>query len=98
MVAGRKATAFIMPINLQKPADRLGWPELLDHPFVRETVEERVRRERALAEALEVADSSRAWRVEVKDSRAWKGACAVFSMEWWQLFGAHQVEVENSKA
>lgn len=47
----------------KRPVDRLGWPELLDHPFVRETVEERVRRERALAEAIEVADSSRAWRV-----------------------------------
>lgn len=43
----------------------MGWPELLDHPFVRETVEERVRRERAMAEALEIADSSRAWRVSI---------------------------------
>lgn len=47
----------------KKPADRLGWPQLLDHPFVRETQEERLKREKALADALEVADSSRAWRV-----------------------------------
>jgi hypothetical protein len=47
----------------KKPADRLGWPDLLDHPFVRETEGERLRRERALADAIEVADSSRAWRV-----------------------------------
>uniref|UniRef100_A0A7S3VLZ8 non-specific serine/threonine protein kinase n=1 Tax=Dunaliella tertiolecta TaxID=3047 RepID=A0A7S3VLZ8_DUNTE len=56
--------SFLKGLLNKKPADRLGWPELLDHPFVRETVEERVRRERALAEALEVADSSRAWRGE----------------------------------
>lgn len=47
----------------KKPSDRLGWPELLDHPFVRETSEERLKREKALVDALEVADSSRAWRV-----------------------------------
>lgn len=27
----------------KKPGDRLGWPELLEHPFVRETAEERLR-------------------------------------------------------
>jgi hypothetical protein len=42
---------------------RLGWPELLDHPFVRETAAERLKRERALADAVELADSSRAWKV-----------------------------------
>lgn len=47
----------------KKPSDRLGWPELLEHPFVRETAEERTSREKALVDAMEIADSSRAWRV-----------------------------------
>lgn len=42
---------------------RLGWPDLLDHPFVRETQTERLKREKALADAMELADSSRAWKV-----------------------------------
>lgn len=55
----------------KKPADRLGWPELLEHPFVKETVEERLKREKALADAMEVADSSRAWRVGGKLQWVW---------------------------
>ncbi len=47
----------------KRPADRLGWPDLLEHPFVRETQEERLKREKALADAMELADSSRAWKV-----------------------------------
>jgi hypothetical protein len=43
---------------------RLGWPDLLEHPFVRETEGERLVRERALADAVELADSSRAWKGE----------------------------------
>jgi hypothetical protein len=42
---------------------RLGWPDLLEHPFVRETDSERLVREKALADAVELADSSRAWKV-----------------------------------
>lgn len=42
---------------------RLGWPDLLDHPFVRETDTERLVREKALADAMELADSSRGWKV-----------------------------------
>lgn len=44
-------------------AHRLGWPDLLDHPFVRETDSERLIREKALADAMELADSSRGWKV-----------------------------------
>lgn len=51
----------------KKPSDRLGWPELLEHPFVRETAEERASREKAMVDAMEIADSSRAWRVSNKD-------------------------------
>ena len=47
----------------KKPSDRLGWPELLQHPFVRETQEEQLKREKALADALEVAEYKRAWGV-----------------------------------
>jgi hypothetical protein len=43
----------------------LGWPELLEHPFVRETAAERLKREKALADAVELADSSRAWKVRL---------------------------------
>ncbi|GAX79537.1 hypothetical protein CEUSTIGMA_g6978.t1 [Chlamydomonas eustigma] len=56
--------SFLKGLLNKKPSDRLGWPELLEHPFVRETSEERLKREKALADALEVADSSRAWRGE----------------------------------
>ncbi|KAJ9526297.1 hypothetical protein QJQ45_009792 [Haematococcus lacustris] len=56
--------SFLKGLLNKKPADRLGWPELLEHPFVRETKEEQGVRERALADALEMADSSRSWRGE----------------------------------
>ncbi|KAF8056751.1 hypothetical protein HT031_006249 [Scenedesmus sp. PABB004] len=56
--------SFLKGLLNKKPADRLGWPELLDHPFVRETAGERLVRERALADAVELADSSRAWKGE----------------------------------
>ena len=44
------------------PARRLGWPELLTHPFVRETETEKVLREAELAAANRVAQGTRAWR------------------------------------
>lgn len=47
----------------KKPQDRLGWPALLEHPFVRETDAERQARERMLADAMEVAEGSRGWKV-----------------------------------
>jgi hypothetical protein len=56
--------SFLKGLLNKKPADRLGWPELLEHPFVRETSDERVLRERAVADAQDIADSSRAWRGE----------------------------------
>jgi hypothetical protein len=56
-------------------ACRLGWPELLEHPFVRETAAERLKRERALADAVELADSSRAWKV-------WRAHCVRGSPQW----------------
>ncbi len=45
---------------------RLGWPELLEHPFVRETAAERLAREAALAAAVELADCSRAWKARTR--------------------------------
>uniref|UniRef100_A0A383VWV5 non-specific serine/threonine protein kinase n=1 Tax=Tetradesmus obliquus TaxID=3088 RepID=A0A383VWV5_TETOB len=56
--------SFLKGLLNKKPSDRLGWPELLEHPFVRETAAERLKRERALADAVELADSSRAWKGE----------------------------------
>lgn len=41
----------------------MGWPQLLEHPFVRETDTERLVREKMLADAMEVAEGSRAWKV-----------------------------------
>ncbi|KIY94964.1 fused [Monoraphidium neglectum] len=54
--------SFLKGLLNKRPGDRLGWPELLEHPFVRETDEERRRRDLALADAVELADSSRAWK------------------------------------
>lgn len=48
----------------KRPGDRLGWPGLLEHPFVRETAQERTKREAALADAVATAQESRAWKGE----------------------------------
>lgn len=48
----------------KRPADRLGWPGLLEHPFVRESSEERMQREAALADAVANAQESRGWKGE----------------------------------
>lgn len=55
--------SFLKGLLNKRPNDRLGWPELLDHPFVRETSEERLKREQALADAVELAEYSRGWKV-----------------------------------
>ena len=56
--------SFLKGLLNKRPGDRLTWPDLLDHPFVRETAAERLKRERALADAVALADSSRAWKGE----------------------------------
>ncbi|GFR42823.1 hypothetical protein Agub_g3780, partial [Astrephomene gubernaculifera] len=56
--------SFLKGLLNKKPQDRLGWPQLLEHPFVRETDGERLARERMLADAMEVAEGSRAWKGE----------------------------------
>lgn len=48
----------------KRPGDRLGWPGLLEHPFVRESSQERLKREAALADAAATAQESRAWKGE----------------------------------
>lgn len=48
----------------KRPIDRLGWPGLLEHPFVRESSQERLQREAALADAAANAQESRAWKGE----------------------------------
>ncbi|GLI63648.1 hypothetical protein VaNZ11_006646 [Volvox africanus] len=56
--------SFLKGLLNKKPQDRLGWPQLLEHPFVRETDTERLVREKMLADAMEVAEGSRAWKGE----------------------------------
>ena len=48
----------------KRPADRLAWPDLLEHPFVRESPEDLRTREAALADAHVVAQESRGWKGE----------------------------------
>lgn len=48
----------------KRPIDRLGWPGLLEHPFVRESSQERLQREAALADAAANAQESRGWKGE----------------------------------
>ena len=48
----------------KRPEDRLGWPHLLEHPFVQETAAEVTRRSAALADAQKTAADSRAWKGE----------------------------------
>lgn len=56
--------SFLKGLLNKRPQERLGWPQLLDHPFVRETEEERLRREARLAAAVEIAEGSTAWKGE----------------------------------
>jgi len=48
----------------KRPADRLGWPHLLEHPFVQETEAEVTRRSAALEDAQKTVVDSRAWKGE----------------------------------
>jgi hypothetical protein len=48
----------------KKPERRLDWPHLLDHPFVKESEEERLMREQRICSAAACAEASRAWKGE----------------------------------
>lgn len=48
----------------KKPEQRLDWPHLLDHPFVKESEEERLAREHRIYAAAAFAEASRAWKGE----------------------------------
>ena len=76
-------TPLLQGLLNKKPSDRLGWPELLEHPFVRDTSEERLQREKATADAVEVADSSRAWRVRGGEAEG-GFQCARFQRRGWR--------------
>ncbi|DBB07857.1 TPA: hypothetical protein ACH3X3_009258 [Trebouxia sp. C0006] len=56
--------SFLKGLLNKRPGDRLGWPGLLEHPFVRESSQERLKREAALADAAATAQESRAWKGE----------------------------------
>ena len=62
--ASPELRSFLAGLLTKDPAKRLGWPELLDHPFVRETEAERARREREAAEEAEAEAGRRGWRGE----------------------------------
>eukprot|EP00873_Tetraselmis_striata_P020056 jgi/Tetstr1/440320/TSEL_028657.t1 len=55
---------FLKGLLNKDPKKRLSWPHLLEHPFVRETQEERLAREAELAHQWEIAEGSRAWKGE----------------------------------
>lgn len=48
----------------KRPEKRLDWPHLLDHPFVKESEEERLMREERIFSAAACAEASRAWKGE----------------------------------
>ncbi|KAK9820795.1 hypothetical protein WJX74_004813 [Apatococcus lobatus] len=56
--------SFLKGLLNKRPSDRLDWPALMDHPFVRETEGERKARETARADAQAVALHSRGWKGE----------------------------------
>eukprot|EP00191_Tetraselmis_sp_GSL018_P012506 CAMPEP_0177598674 /NCGR_PEP_ID=MMETSP0419_2-20121207/12506_1 /TAXON_ID=582737 /ORGANISM="Tetraselmis sp., Strain GSL018" /LENGTH=1263 /DNA_ID=CAMNT_0019091197 /DNA_START=454 /DNA_END=4245 /DNA_ORIENTATION=- len=68
---------FLKGLLNKDPKKRLGWPNLLDHPFVRETPEEKARRDASLAEQWEMAEGSRAWRGEGGAVAGASGALAI---------------------
>ena len=61
---GRDFTSFLKGLLKKKPEDRLDWDRLLEHPFVRESEEERRQRESSLAEQQVLAVSSLSWKGE----------------------------------
>eukprot|EP00201_Polytomella_parva_P009010 CAMPEP_0175059356 /NCGR_PEP_ID=MMETSP0052_2-20121109/12388_1 /TAXON_ID=51329 ORGANISM="Polytomella parva, Strain SAG 63-3" /NCGR_SAMPLE_ID=MMETSP0052_2 /ASSEMBLY_ACC=CAM_ASM_000194 /LENGTH=491 /DNA_ID=CAMNT_0016324899 /DNA_START=278 /DNA_END=1750 /DNA_ORIENTATION=+ len=56
--------SFLKGLLNKKPAERLGWPQLLEHPFVKETESERLFREKMLADAIDVVGGMRSWKGE----------------------------------
>lgn len=48
----------------KRPENRLDWPDLLSHPFVKESEEERLVREQRLVYAASRAENSLAWKGE----------------------------------
>ncbi|KAK9855130.1 hypothetical protein WJX84_005097 [Apatococcus fuscideae] len=51
--------SFLKGLLNKRPGDRLDWPALMDHPFVKETDGEKKSREAAMADAQAVAQHSR---------------------------------------
>eukprot|EP00892_Ulva_mutabilis_P007689 jgi/Ulvmu1/5292/UM022_0086.1 len=55
---------FLQGLLNKKPENRLDWPDLLSHPFVKESEEERLVREQRLVYAASRAEHSLAWKGE----------------------------------
>lgn len=61
------------------PEKRLDWPHLLDHPFVKESEDERLQREQRICTAAACAEASRAWKGEggaIAGAAVYSGALA----------------------
>jgi hypothetical protein len=63
---GHMHTARLVPQGLlnKDPKKRLDWPDLLEHPFVKESSAERLARQQQLNSAAARAEASRAWKGE----------------------------------
>ena len=62
--ASASAVRTLQGLLNKKPDKRLDWPHLLDHPFVKESDEERLAREARICTAAACAEASRAWKGE----------------------------------
>ena len=59
-----RARGAVQGLLNKKPENRLDWPDLLSHPFVKESEEERLVREQRLVTAAARAEASMAWKGE----------------------------------
>jgi hypothetical protein len=60
----RECDTCLQGLLNKKPENRLDWPDLLSHPFVKESEEERLLREQRLMTAAVRAEASMAWKGE----------------------------------
>lgn len=59
-----RARGALQGLLNKKPENRLDWPDLLSHPFVKESEEERLGREQRLVTAAARAEASMGWKGE----------------------------------
>ena len=59
-----RARGAVQGLLNKKPENRLDWPDILSHPFVKESEEERLGREQRLVTAAARAEASMGWKGE----------------------------------